>query len=311
MLTLNAEAIRSLAPMPAVINCLEEAFRKDWVVPPRQVVELPGGSDQHLFLSMPAFDLRGGGAVKLATLLPDNRAKGLPVIQAAIVVFSEAGTPIALLDGTVLTRLRTGAASALASKYLSRADSARLVVIGTGALAPYMAVAHCTARRIDQISVWGRRTAHAASTVESIRALIPEIAVEVTESLEKAVATADIVCCATRSSTPILKGQWLRRGTFVDLVGSFSPTCRESDDDVVLRSRIFVDTYEGAFAEAGDVLDPLARGVITKDTIEGDLFDLVRGRIKGRDLDEEIIVFKSVGTAIEDLAVARMVVAAA
>jgi ornithine cyclodeaminase/alanine dehydrogenase-like protein (mu-crystallin family) len=310
MRILAAEAIRSLAPMQRVISCLEEAFRNDWVVPPRQVVQLPGSADRRLFLSMPAFDLRGRGAVKLVTLLPENPAKGLPTIQAALVVFSETGTPIALLDGTMVTQLRTGAASALASKYLSRPDSAHLVVIGTGALAPYMAMAHCTVRPIKSISVWGRRTANAVSTVESIRALVDGIAVEVSESLEKSVAMADIVCCATRSSTPILEGRWLRLGTFVDLVGSFTRSCRESDDDVVLRSRIFVDTYEGAFTEAGDVLDPLARGVITKDKIVGDLSDLVRGRVKGRGLEEEIILFKSVGTAIEDLAVAQMIVAA-
>jgi len=310
MLNLTAVEIRSLASMPRLVNCLEEAFRKDWVVPSRQVAELPGGSDRRLLLSMPAFDLRGGGAVKLATVFPDNRSKGLPTIQAAIVVFSETGTPIALLDGTTVTQLRTGAASALASRYLSRPDSVHLVVIGTGALAPYMALAHCTVRPIKRVSVWGRRIENAVSAVESIRAWLPGVAVDVSETLERSVAMADIVCCATRSSTPILKGQWLSPGTFVDLVGSFSPACRESDDDVVLRSRIFVDTYEGALMEAGDILDPLARGVITKASIDGDLSELVRGRVKGRGLEEEIILFKSVGTAIEDLAVARMIVAA-
>jgi alanine dehydrogenase len=311
MLVLTADDILSLAPMPRVITCLEDAFRKDWIVPPRQVADLPGGEGQRLLLSMAAFDPSGSGAVKLATVFPDNRTKSLPSIQAALVVFSETGTPIALLDGAIVTQLRTGAASALASSFLSRQDSAHLVVIGTGALAPYMVLAHCTARRIKRVSIWGRRRANAASTVESIRELVPDVAVDVSKSLENSVATADIVCCATRSSTPILEGRWLSPGTFVDLVGSFSPACRESDDDVVLRSRIFVDTSEGAFTEAGDILDPLARGVITKDKIEGDLFDLVRGRVKGRRLEDEILLFKSVGVAIEDLAVAQLIVAAA
>jgi ornithine cyclodeaminase/alanine dehydrogenase-like protein (mu-crystallin family) len=305
MLILSAEEIRSLAPMHRLVCCLEEAYREDWVVPPRQVAEIPSSVEGGLFLSMAAFDLQGRGAIKLVTLIQENRAKALPTSQGVIVVFSETGTPIALLDGTMVTRLRTGAASGLASKYLSRPDSAHLLVIGTGALAPYMALAHCTVRSIKRVSVWGRRRVNAVSTGESIRTLVPEIVVEVAESLERSVPTADIVCCATRRSTPILEGRWLRPGTFVDLVGSFSPSCRESDDDAVLRSRIFVDTYEGAFTEAGDILDPLARGVITKDKIDGDLFDLVRGRVKGRGLEEEIFLFKSVGTDIEDLACQR------
>jgi ornithine cyclodeaminase/alanine dehydrogenase-like protein (mu-crystallin family) len=117
MLVLNSEKIRALAPMPRLIECLEKAFRTECVAPARQVAKMPGGMGERLFLSMPAFDLEGGGVVKLATVFPDNQAKGLPTIQAAIVVFSETGAPMALLDGTIVTQLRTGAASALASKY--------------------------------------------------------------------------------------------------------------------------------------------------------------------------------------------------
>src|SRR5437868_9077302 len=152
MLVLNAEQIRALAPMPRLIECLREAFHAESFVPPRQVVKVPGGAGDRLFLAMPAFDLKGGGAVKLATLFPDSVSSRLPAIQAAIVVFCDTGTPVALLDGTLVTRLRTGAASALASTYLSRADSSHLVVIGTGTLSPYMALAHCAARPITRIS---------------------------------------------------------------------------------------------------------------------------------------------------------------
>jgi ornithine cyclodeaminase len=118
------------------------------------------------------------------------------------------------------------------------------------------------------------------------------------------------VSCATSSATPVLEGKWLKPGTFVDLVGSFSPSKREADDEVVRRSRLFVDTFEGALSEAGDLLDPLARGVIDRKRIEGELADLVCGRVRGRANAEEIITFKSVGTALEDLAAARLVVEA-
>ena len=122
---------------------------------------------------------------------------------------------------------------------------------------------------------------------------------------------ADIVCCATSSATPVLRGQWLKPGTFVDLVGGFTPSRREADDDVVRHARIFVDTFAGALVEAGDILEPLARGVIARERIEAELADLVCGRARGRVSGEEITVFKSVGTAIEDLAAARLVVDAA
>lgn len=252
MLVLNAEEIRALAPLPRVIEYLEQAFRAECVVPARQVATMPGGAGERLFVSMPAFDRKGGAAVKLATVFPDNQAKGLPTIQAAIVVFSETGAPLALLDGTIVTQLRTGAASALASTYLSRADSSHLVIIGTGALAPTMAAAHCAVRPITRVSVWGRRSERASATAGAIRLLVShDIQVLVPNSIEEAVAMADIVSCATSSPTPVLGGKWLKPGTFVDLAGSFSPSKREADDEVVRRSRIFVDTFEGVLAEAG------------------------------------------------------------
>jgi ornithine cyclodeaminase len=250
MLILGSEQIRALAPMPRLIESLERVFCKGCVAPARQVTEIPGVPGR-LFLSMPAFDPGGGASVKVVTVFPDNAARGLPTIQAAIVVFSESGAPVALLDGTTVTHLRTGAASALAARYLSRADSSQLLVIGTGALAPAMAEAHCAVRPIARVSVWGRRRERAAATAGAIRERIDcGIEVVVTDSLEEAVGRADIVSCATSSANPLIAGRWLKPGAFVDLVGSFSPSRREADDEVVRRSRIFVDTFEGALSEA-------------------------------------------------------------
>jgi alanine dehydrogenase len=312
MRVLDAAEIRELAPMPRLIDCLREAFRDPPHSPGRQVTPIPGSMGDRVLLYMPAFDREGGGAIKLVTIFPDNGEKGLPSIQAALVVFSDTGTPVALLDGAIVTRLRTGAASALASTYLSRDDSAHLVIIGTGALAPYMALAHCAVRPIGKITLAGRQEEKAKETVAEIRSLIGgEIEVEVATSPEKVVPIADIVCCATSSARPVLFGKWLRPGTFVDLVGGFSPAKREADDEVVLRSRLFVDTHEGALAEAGDLMQPLESGIIKRDRIEGELADLVSGRVTGRQATDEITLFKSVGTAIEDLAAAKLIVAAA
>ena len=312
MLTLSSEQIRALVPMSRVVDCLHAAFREGCIAPPRQIIPAPGGDGGRLFLLMPALHPAGGAAIKMATVFPDNPAHGLPVIQAAIVVFSSTGTPIALLDGTTVTHLRTGAASALASRFLSREDSSHLLLIGTGALAPSMAEAHCAVRPIRRISVWGRNAAKVAATVAAIRTRVPsQVEVVAVTSAEEAIPAADIVSCATSSATPLVAGRLLRTGTFVDLVGSFSPSKREADDDAVRRARIFVDTFEGALSEAGDVIDPLTRAVIDRQRIEGELADLVHGRVLGRRTAEEIILFKSVGAALEDLALSRLLVSLA
>ncbi|MBM4220032.1 MAG: ornithine cyclodeaminase family protein [Gammaproteobacteria bacterium] len=310
MRVLNADQVRARAPLPALVDCLEEAFRGRPHVPLRQVLTPPGGAGDRRFFIMPAFAEDGVTAVKLITYLPENSARNLPTIQAAIVLFSGEGVPLAMIDGTMVTRLRTAAASALASKYLSRADSRRLALAGTGALAPWMAAAHAAVRPIERIDVWGRRAERAQATVTAIRPLVgAQVEVRAAGSFEEAVRQADIVSCATSSAASVLAGRWLAPGAFVDLVGSFTPDTREADDDAVRRARIFVDTFEGALAEAGDIIGPMERGVIGRERVEGELADLVSGCVPGRRSAEEITLFKSVGTAIEDLAAARLVMA--
>ncbi|HKX59200.1 MAG TPA: hypothetical protein VJN00_07525, partial [Steroidobacteraceae bacterium] len=149
------------------------------------------------------------------------------------------------------------------------------------------------------------RAERVAATVEAVRELVKSrVEVRAAPSLDESVRAADIVTCATSSPTPLVEGRWLKPGSHVDLVGSFTPSTREADDEAVRRARIFVDTFEGALAEAGDLLDPIARGVIGRERVEAELADLVRGRVAGRQTVEEITLFKSVGTALEDLAAA-------
>ena len=310
MILLDADAVEARLDMGQLIDALAQTFRETIDAPERQVVPVPGGPGR-LLLAMPAFAQDGGGAVKLATVFPDNRAAGLPTIHGLVLLFGASGEPVAIFDGGSVTHWRTAAASALASRYLSRRDSRRLLVIGTGALAPYMALAHACVRPIESIEIWGRDAAHADQTVERVRRLLPpsrSVAVRRAADLPAAVAQADIVSCATSAETPVLKGDWLREGSFVDLVGNFSPEKRECDDATVRRAALYVDTFEGALSEAGDLLGPLARGVITRGDIRGDLAGLVTGSVPGRATDVAITLFKSVGTAIEDLAAARLLV---
>jgi len=239
-------------------------------------------------------------------VFPRNRERGLGSVAALYVLMDGAtGHPRALIDGEALTLRRTGAASALAARYLARRDARRLLVIGTGALAPTMAEAHCAVRSIERVAVWGRQPARAVAMAAQLASRgLPACAVD---DLDRALGEADIVTCATTASAPIVHGAKLRPGTHVDLVGAFTPRMRETDDEAVRRARVFVDTFAGALKEAGDLVQPLDAGAIERAHVLAELADLCAGRHPGRTRDDEITLFKSVGTALEDLCAARLV----
>jgi len=240
--------------------------------------------------------------IKVITIFPENLAKGIPSLTGNYLLLAgDSGLPLAVMDGGILTRWRTAAASALASTYLAREDASSHLIVGAGALAPYFARAHASVRPIRQTLVWNR-TADRANAVaaEMNRHGLNARAVP---DLEKAVGEADIVTCVTGAQSPVLFGKWLKPGVHVDLVGAFKPAMRESDDEVIRRSRIFVDTHH-ALHEPGDLIEPLRDEVISEADIQGDLFELCRGEVKGRGGRDEITLFKSVGTALEDLAAA-------
>jgi ornithine cyclodeaminase len=175
-------------------------------------------------------------------------------------------------------------------------------MVGAGALAPHLVRAHASVRPIRQVAIWNRGAERARALASALAPTGLEISIA--DDLESAVRQADIVSTATLSGEPLVRGAWLKPGTHVDCVGAYRPTMRETDDEVVRRARIFVDTRTGAFGEAGDILLPLQAGIITKAAVLGDLFDLTRGAAQGRQSPQEITLFKSVGAAIEDLAAA-------
>lgn len=303
-----------LFTFPELVETLRLAFREGAVTAPvrhHHRIELAGEPAATLLL-MPAWDDRSapqaGAAsfmgVKIVSIHPGNSRRGKPSISGAYLLMSAAsGETLALLDGPALTLWRTAAASALAVSYLARADASRLVMVGAGALAPYLIAAHASVRPIAQVLLWNRDPRRA-------RALAAECngrsySVGATNDLEGAVRSADIVSCATLSAKPLVQGAWLKPGAHLDLVGAYTPDMRESDDEAVRRARIYVDTRAGALAEAGDIVQPVRAGIIGEADIRGDLFDLCRGTVAGRRSADEITLFKSVGTAIEDLAAAR------
>jgi ornithine cyclodeaminase len=226
-----------------------------------------------------------------------------------LLMSAESGETVAVMDATRLTAWRTAGASALASRFLSRPDASRLLVVGAGALAPFLVRAHASVRPIREVAIWNRTRSRAESVVAELAR--HGMTASVADDLEGAVRRAEIVSVATLSSDPLIHGAWLTPGTHLDCVGAFRPSMRETDDEVVRRARIFVDTRIGAFGEAGDILQPIAAGVIGKDAVLGDLFDLTRSAMKGRVADSDITFFKSVGAAIEDLAAAVAVYEAA
>ena len=305
----RSEQIHRALPWATLIPALRDAFREAAVVPRRHVHPISSSGASTLLL-MPVWQTQGHLGVKLVTVVPENRDRQQPTVQALFLLLDTVtGTPLALMDGEALTLRRTAAASALASAYLSRADSEHLLIVGTGQLAPYMASAHCAAREIRRVTVWGRDAQGARQTLESIRALglPPSTSIDIAQDLHQASKQADIICCATTSRQPLVTAAHVRPGTHVDLVGGFRPDMREADDALIAGAALFVDTFDGALAEAGDLLQPMQAGRITRASVLAELSDLVGGAHAGRSDAEQITVFKSVGTALEDLCAANQV----
>jgi len=304
----SAAEVHAALGYPALIEALREAFRRDGEpMPLRQAYEVGVHGTPARLLTMPAW-IRGEAlGVKLVTVFPQNAERGLGAVSSLYFLLDgQTGQPRAMIDGEALTNRRTAAASALASGYLSRVDSRTLLMVGTGHLAPQLVAAHRAVRPIEKVLVWGRNPQRARALADTLVRQGVNAAPVV--DLAEALSQADIVSCATTSTEPLVKGALLRPGTHLDLVGAFTPQMRESDDEVILRSRVFVDTYAGALAEAGDLLQPIAAGTWSADRVCGDLHELTNGAKPGRLDADDITLFKSVGAAIEDLAAASLLV---
>lgn len=297
-----AKEIADLAPYKDIVEALRKGFASEITTPVRHHHDT---SAVTTLLLMPAWSKDYTG-LKTVTVKTDNAQLGIPTVQASYLLIDNAtGTPVAMMDGTELTQRRTAAASALASDYLSRQNSSTLLLIGAGALGAHFAKAHASVRPIKTVLIYNR-------TAEKSEALASELnaegfAARAVTHLENAMGEADIISGITSSTKAIIKGAWLKPGTHIDLAGAFKPTMRETDADTVGRSRVYVDTRAGAEAEAGDLIQAKAEGQFEFDRVQGDLFQLCRGTMMGRKTESEITLFKSCGTALEDLATAAMV----
>ncbi len=307
MLYLDRAELAARLERSTLIERLQRAFASDTATPLRQRYDLGGGGTGNSLLLMPGWRANGAVGVKLATVFADNARHGLPAVHACYILFDgKTGVPRAMLDGNELTLRRTGAASALAAKYLARADAERLLMVGTGELATHVVLSHAAVRPIKSVRIWGRRAEKARELIATLQG--HDFSVEVCDNLESGVAWADIVSCATLSQEPLIRGRWLRPGQHLDLIGAFRPNMREVDDAVMTRAALYVDTRCGALAESGEFVQSLAAGVIQPSDVRGELSELARGTIPGRTDAAAITLFKSVGTAIEDLAAAELAV---
>jgi len=273
-------------------------------------IEVPGEPAASLLL-MPAWRTGGRMGVKLVTVFPGNAQRSQRAVGAVYALFdARDGAPLALFDGEEITARRTAGASAYAASRLARADARHLVLAGSGRLARGLVDAHRLVRPIERVSLWSRTPEHAqAAAAAMARDGLPVTAIR---DLEAAVRAADIVCCATLSTAPLVHGAWLRPGVHLDLVGAFNARMRETDDAAIARADlIVVDNRTAALAEGGDIVQAMRNGVIGETDIAADLADLARGRHPGRTRDDEVTLFKSVGFALEDLAAAEAVFDAA
>ncbi len=307
METFDAAAIRAATPWPELMEGISAALVDPAAGAPERHVHpltLPGGAEGSL-LVMPAWRSGDVIGVKAVTYFPTNTGISTPTINAGYLLFDgRSGRLAAVLDGDELTVRRTAATSALAARHLARRDATRLLVAGTGQLAPAVARAHAHGRDLSSVEVWGRDSDRAQGVADDLAGA--GLPAAVAGDLDAAVARADLISCVTGASEPLIAGRLLSPGTHVDLIGSFRPDMREADDDTVRRAAVFVDTRAGA-VRAGDLSHPLASGAISESEILADLADLVAGRHPGRTDPGQITLFKSAGFALADLAAARLV----
>jgi len=306
--------LKQLVSMRDAIELVKTAFRDlnegHAVVPLRTVIDVQPGSAATLL--MPAY-LPGLPALgfKAISIFQENRSRGLPIGNAMVCMIDpETGVPNALLNGAFLTALRTGAVSGASAEMMARPDARHLVVIGAGTQGVTQAAAVAEARELDRITVVYRHEASWRRFREAIAVDWPHLLDRVagTDDTEAAVREADIVCLATTSRQPVFDDAWVRPGTHVSGVGSFTPEMQEAPAAFVTRARVIVDMKEHALEEAGDLIIPINEGRMTADDIAGELGELVAGTVQGRTSDEEVTFFKSVGNAVQDIAVGNVAV---
>jgi len=307
MRTIDNETIDQVLNYDKMLEALYKIFISKFTMPVRHhhFYNTPDSAENALIL-MPAWTDKYLGC-KQVIVAPKNADQHLPAIHALYTLFNaETGVPLAQMDATKLTSVRTACASALAAKYLARENAENLLVIGSGSVAYHLAQAHSSVRNYKHIEVWARNTDKAQALLDCLKEQ-GFTNVFLAKDLQTAIQKADVISSATLSKEPIIKGEWLKPGVHLDLIGSHTPKTREADDEVIRRSTIYADSREGALHETGELAIPIASGLLDPKDVQADLVELCKANKLARKNEEEITLFKSAGLAIEDLAAALMV----
>lgn len=313
MLALRAEDVKRLVPMRLAIELMKQVFaaynRGETISPLRTPVNVPDGSGVVLF--MPAFvpsgaDAPAAAGVKVVSVFGGNRERGLPTINALVVtVDPTTGVPTGLLEGATVTALRTGAVSGAATDLMARANAKTLAVIGAGAQGVTQAAAVCAVRPIEELRVYDLFPQSRESFEQRLASWLPDgmPRVVVADSAQRAVADADVICTATTATSPVFEDDWLAAGVHINGIGAYTPAMQEIPDATIARARVVVDAVEAALHEAGDLIQAIDRGVIGRDAVSIELGRVASGEVAGRESDDQVTFFKSVGNAIQDMIV--------
>lgn len=314
MIVLSRSHVEALLPMRAAIGVVADTMkvvsRGGATLPLRNVI--PVGNGNMMGIMPGAMGDPACYGIKLVSLFPDNPAKGLSSHRGAVILFeAETGGAVAIMDADLLTAIRTAAASAVATDALARKNAAALALIGYGEQAQHHLDSICAIRPIRSLRVAGRSKEKAGEFAAKATSGHPEIEAVAGNDVEAAVSGADIVCTVTASPTPILKGAWLEPGMHLNIVGSSVPTMREIDDDAVMRSSVWVDYLPSTLAQAGEIVEMIREGKITENYLKGEIGKVLTGELPGRRDAEQITMYRSLGIAAQDLAVAHYLVARA
>jgi 1-pyrroline-2-carboxylate reductase [NAD(P)H] len=302
MKIISAEEVHAALSYPGLVDALQDAFCKEFTMPPRKVFLLDESDDNHdAFALLPSWNDTLIG-IKAFTYFPDNPRDEYDSLYSKIMLFDRAhGEPLALVDGTSVTFWRTAGISGLASRLLSREDSETLLLLGTGNLATYIIRAQASVRPLKRVLVWGRTPINAEKVVTQMSAELDGVECSVVSDLQTACGEADIVVSATGSHEPLVLGDWITEGTHTDFIGNHHATKRECDTALVAKSKLYADSRDNCFREAGEVLVPISEGVITEDHVVGQLTEMCTGTVPLRENAQEITMFKSIGMALCDL----------
>ena len=304
----DRENVASSLQYGILIEALRKAFSSKITAPERvqHTIKNKNGSDATLLL-MPAWKIGEHIGIKIVSVFPENTTNNMNAVHANYFLMNaNDGKPVAVMDGTELTLRRTACASALAADYLVNKNVDTLLMIGTGNLAPHMIKAHCVVRNYSRILIWGRNEEKAERLALSLNIKDKEILAK--NDIKEALNVADVISCATLTQKPLIMGDWIKPGQHLDLVGAFTPDMAEVDSKAIAKSKVVVDTYEGALSESGELINAIKEGRIKKEHILSDLRELVLEEKNIRKDSNDITLFKSVGTALEDLAAAELVI---